>query len=632
MNQLFKRLGNLLRKKKKWLMLFFFLYLLAGPGGCARLEREYDMNTQLIVIDAAATRHWSPQPIPERFFGGTKENISRICNEKITLKTPFYLLDVPFELIADSLFLPKDVFLYADYLIDPPLSLLVQQNKYDKLKKRLANGDNPNATDQRRRGVTPVGQALSDHNAAIYALLLEYGAASGRPYEHYHYIPNAKEIIQLALKHDGSLALINNDGLPVFEWCRLLKDGKNMTPEAQENCIFIIEMLLEHGFSAQIPHEYWEQNKRMTMTPLDLIMACEGLSPERTERLVSSLKAHGALTLEEVTSKNNNGPSTPSFTVNYPAPCDFSSQLKKDGIEIDPVFKQAVSILMADSTTRYYRISTTFPGLEHPVLVIDFGGPNKKGELIYRQRIKIHRRLSKTEWNQQTEEFESPVYGRLIFTPKGIRIPSRLSEEIPQCLLREAWLSFSDCECYCESLGAKWSSFPEENTSAFIRKADGNAVTIEKKGYWNHLWSNDRPIYTDFSVYRDTITQADKRCLEKASQATAEAGIAGDWARINYTADSFYCFTNHDRFKETLSEEIVPYPDEIFCSLHIYKPTKQNQGKGTPVIRLNGLEGKSYWNCRSAAYKGMQLQIFFGDEVPLETVERLHQTLAKALQ
>ena len=76
-----------------------------------------------------------------------------------------------------------------------------------------------------------------------------------------------------------------------------------MTPEAQETCIFIIEMLLEHGFSAQIPYEYWEQNKRMTMTPLDLIMACQWLSPEHKERLVSSLKAHGGLTLEEFSSK-----------------------------------------------------------------------------------------------------------------------------------------------------------------------------------------------------------------------------------------------------------------------------------------------------------------------------------------
>ena len=57
-------------------MLFFFLYLLTGPGGCVRLEREYDINTQLIVIDGGATRHWSPQPVPERFFGGTKENTS----------------------------------------------------------------------------------------------------------------------------------------------------------------------------------------------------------------------------------------------------------------------------------------------------------------------------------------------------------------------------------------------------------------------------------------------------------------------------------------------------------------------------------------------------------------------------
>ena len=284
-------------------MLFFFLYLLAGPGGCARLEREYGKNTQLFVIDGFATRHWVPQPIPERFFGGTKENTSRICNEQKSFITLFYLLDVPFELIADCLFLPKDVFLYADYLINPPLSLLVQQNKYDKLKKRLENGDEPNAIDDRLRGVTPVSQALSNHNAAIYALLLEYGAASGRPYDSYFYIPNAKEIIQLALKYDGNRALIKNNGYPIFGWCRILKDGKNMTPEAQETCIFIIEMLLEHGFSAQIPYEYWEQNKRMTMTPLDLIMACQWLSPEHKERLVSSLKAHGGLTLEEFSSK-----------------------------------------------------------------------------------------------------------------------------------------------------------------------------------------------------------------------------------------------------------------------------------------------------------------------------------------
>ena len=68
-----------------------------------------------------------------------------------------------------------------------------------------------------------------------------------------------------------------------------------MTQEEQEICILIIEMLLEHGFSAQIPHEYWEQNKRMimTMTPLDLIMASQGLSSELKERLVSSLKAQG---------------------------------------------------------------------------------------------------------------------------------------------------------------------------------------------------------------------------------------------------------------------------------------------------------------------------------------------------
>ena len=288
---------------------------------------------------------------------------------------------------------------------------------------------------------------------------------------------------------------------------------------------------------------------------------------------------------------------------------------------------------MADSTTRHYHISTkTFPGLEHPALVVDFGGPNKKGELIYRQKIKIHRRLSKTEWNQQTEEFEIPVYGRLIFTPPGIRIPSRISDEMPLCLLREAWLSFPDCECYCESLGAKWCSYPEENTSAFTRKAEGKAVKIEKKGYWNHLWSNDRPVNTELSVYQGTITQADKECLEKASQATAEVGIAGSWERIVHPSERFYCFTNHDRFKKTIYEEIVPYPDEILCSVHIYKPTKHNKGKGIPVIKLNGLEGKSYWNCRSATYKNMQLQIFFGDEVPLETVERLHHNLAKALQ
>ena len=133
-------------------MLFFVLYLLAGPGGCVRLEREYGNHTTLIVIDGGATRHWSPQPVPERFFGGTKENARRICHGNLNLKTPCYLLDIPFELIADILFLPKDVFLYAGYIINPPLALLVHQNKYDELKARLENGEYPNAADLRYPG------------------------------------------------------------------------------------------------------------------------------------------------------------------------------------------------------------------------------------------------------------------------------------------------------------------------------------------------------------------------------------------------------------------------------------------------------------------------------------------------
>lgn len=633
MKKFFIILRNRLHEKKKWLILFFVLYLLAGPGGCVRLEREYGNHTTLIVIDGGATRHWSPQPVPERFFGGTKENVRRICHGNLNLKTPCYLLDIPFELIADILFLPKDVFLYAGYIINPPLALLVHQNKYDELKARLENGEYPNAADLRYPGPWPVEQAIYDDNAAMYALLLEYGAPSMRPYDIVdHYTPNAKEMIRLALERDGSQAVKNNDGDPVFTWCRILKDGKNMTQEAQENCVCIIEMLLEHGFSAQFPHEYWEQNKGIQMTPLDLIISSQSLSPKLKERVVSLLRAHGGMILEEVTSKNRTVPSNPVIIKN-PEPCDFSSQLKKDGIEIDPIFNQAVKILMGDPTSRYYRISTKFPGLECPALVIDFGIPDKNGNLFYRKNIKIHRRVSKTEWNQQTKEFEIPVQGRLIFTPKGLRIPSRLQEDMPQCILREAWLTFADCECYCESLGAKWSSHPEENTLAFTRIAEGQAEKTDKKGYLDYVWSNDRPIHTELSVYQDTITQADKTCLEKASLATAEAGIAGDWSRtINTNDERIYHFTNHGRFKKTISEEIVPYPDEILCSLHIYRPAKHNKSKGTPVITLNSLEGKSYWNCRSAAYKEMHLRIFFGDEVPLEKVEQLHQALDKALR
>ena len=97
--------------------------------GCIRLEEESGL----------LTRKRGHVPPPYHFYMGSKSCVG--MSFYFWPYAPIILLDLPLELVADTLFLPHDAWLYYDYKNNPPLALLVKEKRYDELEKRLKEGE-----------------------------------------------------------------------------------------------------------------------------------------------------------------------------------------------------------------------------------------------------------------------------------------------------------------------------------------------------------------------------------------------------------------------------------------------------------------------------------------------------------
>ena len=643
------------RNALKMTMRFFcFLLLVVCVTGCFRLKREYEGFGGGGGF-LGGRNSWVPKIVKERFYGGVRENIDTLSQAGLFL--PIHLVDLPLEVVADTLFLPKDLLLYGDYIANPPLSMLVRDNKYDAIKERLEKGENPEAMDMRTYSSSAVRQAIISGNASIYALLLEYGALSHAPYReapyallHYLIVPkakrgeksiaNAKAIIRMALEHDGKNAKVDETGSSVFCWCEYLMNKKNnLTPDELEDCACIVEMLLQNGGKTNY---YWEREKQTT---LDIVLESDSLPPNLKERLVSALRLYGGLKYEELpekmaSAKPNAAPKRPM----YPKSTTFAAQLEKEPIEIDPMFNNVVEFLKSRTVTGYFKVSNCLLGLSCPALVVELGWGNGHN-VIYRQQINIHRRTGPASWNMQSEMFERPIHERLVFTPPGVVIPSRIVDNMPNFLLREAWASMPECECYYERNADPYYKFRIGDAVLEWAKSKGakmtNTIKMEDRTARSfHFHSFD----TYMQLWPFKITQADKDTMEKAAKASKEAGVKGDWFRVlAHQGECEYVFTTHRQSIEEFRERRCPYPDEVFCFLDVPRPQpgaffermnrRQNKLKLTRQISLEGIEGKAYWNYASVfSPRQFTLSLFFGDEVSAETVERLQKALLQKLK
>lgn len=525
---------------------------------------------------------------------------------------PFFLLDFPFELVADTLCIPHDIYLYHDYKQNPPLALLVKEKRYDELEKRLKGGEIPNKFDWRMPdGMSPLQQALQDQNVKAYSLLLEHGATPDETSftNFLNLLTNDnKEIIRLALERCPAKYDV------IYVWCRNhLKSTRKLNVSEQLMLIDIIEMMAGHGFPVQSPASVRIQRE----TALDMVFDDKTmLSPENRQRLIDILKAHGGKTYMELTQIDKSLP-----------------HLHTENLQIDPIFRQIVEKLEKSWQSDQYRLSTHYDGIDGPVLVIDLPMPlldAPRKPLETRMTISAHRRISATKWNQEGEPFDVPTGWRMIATPKGRKMPSRLLPDMPRFLLDEKWLTLPDCEVYLES-GGKF--FPN-NSSSIQRILKLDKPSSAQKPPEIHEASFEAYfLHRDMRTWTFRLTKADEKWLSSLNKATASAGLPGQWNRCSFEHDRaapFYAYDVHGRFSHKTDEhpEIIPSPDEIICLItkSTFKSAKANK------TMMNSREGNSYWNYWKISNFGYDIHIFFGDEVTMDQLNQMQTAVENVIE
>lgn len=374
----------------------------------------------------------------------------------LPVAVPLGLVGGAVGLAIDVVLLPNTLCGIYTYAMRPPLGYCIQQKDNAMLLKRLEGGADPNATydDRHEWYPIPLKVAIESRNLEAFEILLAHGAAIQKAlwndgfghgfqadYYHVELLPFYKRLLEAFPDYpfnEGSTSLIQR-------YCeRHYVTRPSEAPVVDE----MLEVMLERGLDPNFVYD--ARSYPLKATALDcLLFQTGGMAPERRERLVALLRRHGALRLPEIWQKD---PEKPSLSI--------------EGIAYDPAFAPVVEMLKYTSwPPQFYRFSTEYPGVEGPVLVVDFGRrkePDGKGEIVFRQTLEEARngedgyRPSINEGVTIDMAFEVPVRMRMVLTLPGRRMPSRLegfphnAKFIYKAAMREEWLTFPTCEIYVE--------------------------------------------------------------------------------------------------------------------------------------------------------------------------------------
>ena len=229
-------------------------------------------------------------------------------HEKVLLPIsllPLVVVDLPLELVVDTICLPVDLIHYAQYCSDPPLDKYLRDNDLEGLEKKLKEGVSPNVISRWFHERKPLlYQAYENHNEEAFELLLEYGAMV--PIELLQVEDNLDEYTYRMLQR------VFRDGCPKELQIQAQEGGfsywilKYLMLEGQSSpndrlLVDFMVLLLENGFS---PNEWNHrrgdlQNPSPNQYPLDVVMANTAMDPTEKERLIAAMRKHGALTYRE---------------------------------------------------------------------------------------------------------------------------------------------------------------------------------------------------------------------------------------------------------------------------------------------------------------------------------------------
>jgi len=254
------------------------LFALFAATGCARISYEFE------------SKHFMA-PHPTTLFIG-EEYCESICI------SPWALVMLPGELLADVIFMPMELFRRSYHAISPPLTEYIHKNDLEGLERKLKNGADPNAVSTRNywedRAKPPMVYAKFKHNFEAIKILAKYGAKATP--ELFNWGADRFNIYQFifdsGIADDIDFSANNKD--IVIRWTRyILFPSRRDELDAISSCI---AHALEHGAS---PNELDNDGLNGRITALDLLARPE-VNGIDVSVLVKIMKEHGALTYDEL--------------------------------------------------------------------------------------------------------------------------------------------------------------------------------------------------------------------------------------------------------------------------------------------------------------------------------------------
>ena len=592
-----------IRPNFRRLALWFMLCVIACVGsGCVRIGQE-------LTKPPIGSDYDKPG---NRFYMG-----SHVVLEGSAWFGPFIIL-LPGELIADTFFLPLDCLRYAYFKLNPPLAYYIEQNDLEVARKKLEAGADPNKIDYRVSYVPPVVIAKERKSIDSLKLLIDHGANKIPPQFFIMYFNEEQFLLDVFKNHllDGIEWKESAKGL-ILNWIPRRLDANEL--DYLNKRTELITILLEQGLS---PNDMDEKALKERKTALDVLLGADYNGLDKS-KLINLLKSYGAMTYPELSKKQTKLP-----------------HLDKKELDINPFFKSFVEKLEMSRESENYILSTSYPGMDCPVLVIDRKlkwkkTPKDPEQVIYRTSRIVHKRKTPTEWNQIGEPFELPAHCRIVLTPPGRKMPSRLHDGIPTaCMIHEEWYSLPEYEAYAEqlafSLDYNIESYYDNDALHLLRQEHGHEKQQRKKERFDPSGIQTLNLVVKHTVPKYKSTWEESRWMNKASVLLKAAGVEGNWLAIKpWPRIISYTFDTHRKTEDIPQDawEIVPYPNEIMIVIN-QKVNQTPNAKDTHWQSPDGRNGKYYWNWHFFHWpqKG-SITILYGDEVSEETIEKIKNCL-----
>ncbi len=574
--------------------IFLLLYMMFNVAGCAsRTRRDVDdpkkffFPVKHIVYDWAVFNGWKPI-----YLSGQKHSLKKILKERFELGTIIFVCG-----IFDILLLPISTYKYLAYQWCPPLESYIKKNDLKGLEEALKSGidfnDNSSAPYD-----SFLNRVLRRNNFEALKLVFAYGAKLTLSFADpcYSYpSPNEIEMILYALRHSDKELLRAPNSPIICDWTYYGLTNDIPLKQLTE----IVTILLDSRCPVNTAKAHYDDSE--LRTALDIALHPKFFPKEDKTAFIELLKSHGALTYSELLKQ------TPGIT-----------KLRTEGLDIHPIFQPVIDKLSLSKWAEYFILSTTYPGIKGPVLVIDEIG---------RKTIQVHHRKSPTEWEQKSEPFSVPEgYMRIVLTPHGTKVPSRLSGLPTRCFIFEKWFTLPAFEVYLEinPRNAHCIHFIVE--SGILSDLPEDALRKDTLNMGSEIFNVGNILYNKFQ-FKENGNRRYSKYVSNAKMITEKHGFSGYWMVHRY-GDYYYprmAFDTHERHpdKIPLNEYIAPYPDEILALIYL------NQHFDEIVdIASHGKNGTGYWN-RIANNVGSKCyyEIYYGDEVSDDTLEKFQQFL-----